>query len=95
MQSETPWTNNIYIVPIRGTSDGDDRGGGGRDKNQNPKKSLGFPTKPKKIPCRISELKNFQKLNAYSFFMIPYEDIISGHYHESWDCFEYPEKNPT
>ena len=26
--------------------------------------------------------------------MIPYEDIISGHYHESSDCFEYPEKKP-
>ena len=24
--------------------------------------------------------------------MIPYEGIISGHYHESSDCFEYPEK---
>ena len=26
--------------------------------------------------------------------MIPYEDIISGHYHESSDYFEYPEKKP-
>ena len=76
-RKQTIYTLSLLGVQVTGMIEG------GRDKNQNPQKSLGFPTKPKKIPCRISELKNFQKLNAYSFFMIPYEDIISGHYHES------------
>ena len=68
-------------------------GGGGGGKT--PKNPSGFQQNPKKSHAEFPSLKNFEKLNAYGFFMIPYEDIISGHYHESSDCFEYPEKNPT
>ena len=28
------------------------------------------------------------------FLIVPSEVIIRGHHHESWDCFEYPQKSP-
>ena len=65
-----------------------------RQKTNPPKIARVLNKTPKKSHDEFPSLKNFQKLNAYSFFMIPYKDIIRGHYHESSDCFEYPEKKP-
>ena len=71
-------------------------------KNQNSKKSLGLPTKPKKIPCRVSEPwkfpKTIKRYNMLYFFWLyfkvqNYEAGIRGHYRESSDCFEYPKKS--
>ena len=66
-------------------------GGGGGDKNQNPKKSLGLQTKPKKLPGPKYPMPNFRAIKIYSR---NYAAGIRGNYQESSDCFEYPKKHP-
>ena len=53
-------------------------------KNLTPQNIMGQKFNPHKIPCRISEPKNFQRNHAAA---------IRGNYHESSDCFEYPKKS--
>ena len=60
------------------------------DRDENPKISLGFLTKPTKIP----EPKiNFKKPHEEFQSIIPSEVIVGRHYHKSSDCFENPRKN--
>ena len=54
---QAPWGGGVGVV-LRISSDRDDGIGG---KNQNPKKSLGLQTKPKKSHSEFPSYKNFQK----------------------------------
>ena len=58
-------------------------------KNQNPKKSLGLPTKPQKNPWTK---QTGSKQVWLCFKKQNYTAGIRGHYHESSDCFKCPRK---
>ena len=75
-------------------------------KNQNPPKFLDQNLTPKKFHAQFLSHKNFQKAlkwynmknrnvcNGVFVFVYSYAAGIWGNYHESSDCFEYPQKNP-
>ena len=75
-------------------------------KNQNPQKFLDQNLTPQKFHAQFLSNKNFRKAlkwynmknrnvcNGVFVFVYSYTAGIHGNYHESSDCFEYPQKNP-